>query len=147
MLGKHHFSVAAPLVWDSLPLDLRTANSLLEAAFGFQTVFKFWALLWTVHSLWIHILITLLITVITICKHFDIFVHPLPMKLRILWSVLLLVHDSITVTLCSTKRLTKTSTNCSEFRIVLHELSVESVDGNKMLGSYVTTSTGYLFTL
>ena len=63
------------------------------------------------------------------------------MKLRILWPVLLLVHNSITVTLCSTKCLTKTSTNCSEFRIVQHELSVESVDGNKMLGSYVTTCT------
>jgi len=37
--------------------------------------------------------------------------------------------------------------NCSEFRIVKHELSVESVDGNKMLDSYVTTCTGYLFTL
>ena len=35
--------------------------------------------------------------------------------------VLLLGHDSITVTLCSTKCLTKTSTNCSEFRIVQHE--------------------------
>ena len=41
----------------------------------------------------------------------------------------------------------KISTNCSKFRIVQHELSVESVDGNKMLGSYVTTCTGYLFTL
>jgi len=80
-------------------------------------------------------------TVIIICKHFDIFVHPLPRKLRILWPVLLLVHDSITVTLCSTKCLTKTSTNCSEFRIVQHELSVESV------GSYVTICSGYLFTL
>ena len=28
MLGKHRFSVAAPLLWNSLPLDLRTANSL-----------------------------------------------------------------------------------------------------------------------
>ena len=31
VLGKHRFSVAAqpaPLVWNSLPLDLRTANSL-----------------------------------------------------------------------------------------------------------------------
>ena len=27
VLGKHHFSVAAPLVWNNLPLDLRTANS------------------------------------------------------------------------------------------------------------------------
>jgi len=27
VLGKHCFSVAAPLVWNSLPLDLRTANS------------------------------------------------------------------------------------------------------------------------
>jgi len=96
-------------------------------------------------SLCIHVLITLLR--ITICKHFDIFVHPSPRKLRILWPVLLLVHDSITVTLCSTKCLTKTSTNCSEFRIVQHELSVESVDGHKMLGSYVTTCTGFLFTL
>ena len=91
--------------------------------------------------------VSLLRTVITICKHFEIFVHPLLRKLRILWPVLLLVHDSITVTLCSTKCLTKTSTNCSEFRIVQHELSVESVDGNKMLGSYVTSCTGYLFTL
>ena len=41
----------------------------------------------------------------------------------------------------------KISTNCSKFRIVQHELSVESVDGNKMLGSYVTTCTGFLFTL
>ena len=48
-------------------------------------------------SLCIHVLITLLR--ITICKHFDIFVHPLPRKLRILWPVLLLGHDSITVTL------------------------------------------------
>jgi len=52
----------------------------------------------------------------------------------------------ITVTLCSTKCLTKTSTNCSEFRIVHHELSVESVDGIKMFSSYVTTCTGYLAT-
>ena len=43
--------------------------------------------------------------------------------------------------------LKKTSTNCSEFRIMQHELSVESVDGNKKLGSYVTTCTSYLFTL
>jgi len=28
VLGKHRFTVAAPLVWNSLPLDLRTANSL-----------------------------------------------------------------------------------------------------------------------
>ena len=28
LLGKHCFSVAALLVWNSLPLDLRTANSL-----------------------------------------------------------------------------------------------------------------------
>jgi len=28
VLGERHFSVAAPLVWNSLPLDLRTANSL-----------------------------------------------------------------------------------------------------------------------
>ena len=28
VLGKHRFSVAAPQVWNSLPLDLRTANSL-----------------------------------------------------------------------------------------------------------------------
>ena len=28
VLGKRRFSVAAPLVWNSLPLDLRTANSL-----------------------------------------------------------------------------------------------------------------------
>ena len=28
VLGKYRFSVAAPLVWNSLPLDLRTANSL-----------------------------------------------------------------------------------------------------------------------
>ena len=28
VLGKHRFSVGAPLVWNSLPLDLRTANSL-----------------------------------------------------------------------------------------------------------------------
>jgi len=28
VLGKHRFLVAAPLVWNSLPLDLRTANSL-----------------------------------------------------------------------------------------------------------------------
>ena len=54
--------------------------------------------------------VSLLRTVITICKHFEIFVHPLLRKLRILWPVLLLVHDSITVTLCSTKCLTKTST-------------------------------------
>jgi len=74
-------------------------------------------------------------------------VHKLPRKLRILWPVLLLFHDSITVTLCCTKSLTKTSTNCNEFRIMQHELSVESFDGNKMLGSYVTICTGYLFTL
>ena len=28
VLGKHRFSVAVSLVWNSLPLDLRTANSL-----------------------------------------------------------------------------------------------------------------------
>jgi len=28
VLGKHRFLVAAPLVWNSFPLDLRTANSL-----------------------------------------------------------------------------------------------------------------------
>jgi len=28
VLGKHRFSVAAPLVWNSLPLNIRTANSL-----------------------------------------------------------------------------------------------------------------------
>jgi len=37
--------------------------------------------------------------------------------------------------------------NCSVFTIVQHELSAESVDGKKMLGSCVTTCTGYLFTL
>ena len=37
--------------------------------------------------------------------------------------------------------------NCSEFRIVQHTLSVESVDGNKMIGSYVTTYTVLMYTV
>ena len=45
VLGKRRFSVAASLVWNSLPLDLRTANSLLAfnnnlKAFLFRRDFK-----------------------------------------------------------------------------------------------------------
>ena len=99
----------------------RTAMSRLmrhEAVFGFQIDFKFWALLWIEHSLWIYTVTTLLITVSIICKHFDIFVHSWPRKLRILWPVLLLVHDPITVTLCNSmfykmtdKKLQQTAAN------------------------------------
>ena len=135
------FGTVRRLQCTTLPSAITLTGSGIQISDSLQ-ILGVTHLLWIVHSLWIHTLITLLRTVITICKHFDIFVHPLPRKLRILWPVLLLVHDSITVTLCSTKCLTKTSTNCSKFRIVQHELFVESVDGNKMLGS-----TGYLFTL
>jgi len=37
VLGKHRFSVAAPLVWNSLRLDLRTANSLPAFKNNFKT--------------------------------------------------------------------------------------------------------------
>ena len=37
VLGKRCFSIAAPLVWNSLPLDLRTANSLPAFKNNFRT--------------------------------------------------------------------------------------------------------------
>jgi len=37
MLGRRHFSVAAPRVWNSLPLDLKTNCDSLR---GFETGLK-----------------------------------------------------------------------------------------------------------